>query len=188
MAIFPWYGGLAKGWLYGGAEFLSVQDYKHLQAWADRLLERPAVQRGRMVNRTFGEPSSQLRERHDASDFETKTQDKLAPPVRALNRFALVSVLLKKEQKPDLRHPSKPPPASAPSRHFPPESAAHPAPADPNMRRYSRLNCDGLSYPTAKPTSAASTALLINCRRASCRRSRVRYCSGLIMVAARKWR
>ncbi|MBB2168828.1 glutathione-dependent disulfide-bond oxidoreductase [Gluconacetobacter aggeris] len=77
MAIFPWYGGLAKGWLYGGAEFLSVQDYKHLQAWADRLLERPAVQRGRMVNRTFGEPSSQLRERHEASDFETKTQDKL---------------------------------------------------------------------------------------------------------------
>ncbi|GAA4490149.1 glutathione-dependent disulfide-bond oxidoreductase [Gluconacetobacter tumulicola] len=77
MAIFPWYGGLAKGWLYGGAEFLSVQDYKHLQAWADRLLERPAVQRGRMVNRTSGEPSSQLRERHEASDFETKTQDKL---------------------------------------------------------------------------------------------------------------
>ncbi|MBB2172142.1 glutathione-dependent disulfide-bond oxidoreductase [Gluconacetobacter asukensis] len=77
MAIFPWYGGLAKGWLYGGAEFLSVQDYKHLQAWADRLLERPAVQRGRMVNRMSGEPSSQLRERHEASDFETKTQDKL---------------------------------------------------------------------------------------------------------------
>lgn len=77
MAIFPWYGGLAKDWLYGGAEFLSVQDYKHLQAWADRLLERPAVQRGRMVNRMSGEPSSQLRERHDASDFQTKTQDKL---------------------------------------------------------------------------------------------------------------
>jgi GST-like protein len=78
MAIFPWYGGLAKGWLYGAAEFLSVQDYKNVQRWADMLLERPAVKRGRMVNRTSGEPSSQLHERHDASDFETKTQDKLA--------------------------------------------------------------------------------------------------------------
>jgi GST-like protein len=78
IAIFPWYGGLAKGWQYGAAEFLSVQDYKHVQRWADMLLERPAVQRGRMVNRTSGEPSSQLRERHDASDFETKTQDKVA--------------------------------------------------------------------------------------------------------------
>src|SRR5262245_19849385 len=78
MAIFPWYGGLAKGWLYGGAEFLSVQDYKHVQRWADMLLERPTVKRGRMVNRRSGEPSSQLHERHDASDFETRTQDKLA--------------------------------------------------------------------------------------------------------------
>jgi GSH-dependent disulfide-bond oxidoreductase len=78
IAIFPWYGGLAKGWLYGGAEFLSVQDYKHVQRWADRLLERPAVKRGRMVNRVSGEPSSQLHERHDAGDFETKTQDKVA--------------------------------------------------------------------------------------------------------------
>jgi GST-like protein len=78
MAIFPWYGGLAKGWLYGAAEFLSVQDYRNVQRWADMLLERPAVQRGRMVNRISGEPSSQLHERHDASDFETKTQDKLA--------------------------------------------------------------------------------------------------------------
>ena len=78
MAIFPWYGGLAKGWLYGAAEFLSVQDYKNVQRWADTLLERPAVKRGRMVNRTAGEPSSQLHERHDASDFETKTADKLA--------------------------------------------------------------------------------------------------------------
>ena len=78
MAIFPWYGGLVKGWLYGGAEFLSVQDYKHVNRWADMLLARPAVKRGRMVNRTSGEPSSQLHERHDASDFETKTQDKLA--------------------------------------------------------------------------------------------------------------
>ena len=79
IAILPWYGGLAKGWLYGAAEFLAVQDYKHLQRWADTLLERPAVQRGRMVNRVSGEPSSQLHERHDASDFDTKTQDKIAP-------------------------------------------------------------------------------------------------------------
>jgi len=78
MAIFPWYGGLVKGWQYGAAEFLSVQDYTHVQQWADKLLERPAVTRGRMVNRVSGEPASQLRERHDASDFETKTQDKLA--------------------------------------------------------------------------------------------------------------
>ena len=79
IAIFPWYGGLAKGWAYGAAEFLSVQDYKHVQRWADMLLQRPAVRRGRMVNRTFGEPSSQLHERHDARDFATKTADKLAP-------------------------------------------------------------------------------------------------------------
>jgi GST-like protein len=78
IAIFPWYGGLAKGWAYSAAEFLSVQDYKHVQRWADRVLERPAVQRGRMVNRTFGDPSTQLHERHDASDFATKTPDKLS--------------------------------------------------------------------------------------------------------------
>src|SRR5688572_8520239 len=66
MAIFPWYGGLAKGWLYGAAEFLSVHEYRHVQRWADMLLERPTVQRGRMVNRLSGEPSSQLHERHDA--------------------------------------------------------------------------------------------------------------------------
>ena len=78
MAILPWYGGLVKGWLYGAGEFLSVQDYKNIQRWADTLLARPAVQRGRIVNRNFGEPSSQLHERHDASDFETKTQDKIA--------------------------------------------------------------------------------------------------------------
>ena len=79
MAVFPWYGGLAKGWQYGAAEFLQVQDYRNIQRWADVILARPAVRRGRMVNRTSGEPSSQLHERHDASDFETKTQDKLAP-------------------------------------------------------------------------------------------------------------
>lgn len=78
MAIFPWYGGLAKGWAYEAAEFLNVQDYRHVLRWTEMLLERPAVRRGRMVNRTSGEPSGQLRERHDASDFETRTQDKLA--------------------------------------------------------------------------------------------------------------
>src|SRR5208283_3433265 len=79
MAIFPWYGGLAKGWLYEAAEFLSVQDYRNVQRWADALLERPAVKRGRMVNRVSGKPSSQLHERHSTSDFDTKTQDKIAP-------------------------------------------------------------------------------------------------------------
>jgi GSH-dependent disulfide-bond oxidoreductase len=78
MAIFPWYGGLAKGWLYSAAEFLSVEEYKNVQRWASMLLARPAVQRGRMVNRTYGEPASQLHERHAASDFDTKTQDKIA--------------------------------------------------------------------------------------------------------------
>jgi len=77
IAIWPWYGGLAKGWLYEAAEFLAVQDYKHVQRWADAIGKRPAVIRGRMVNRVFGEPSSQLHERHDPADFETKTQDKV---------------------------------------------------------------------------------------------------------------
>jgi GST-like protein len=79
MAIWPWYGGMAKGWLYEGAEFLAVQDYKNLQRWAEAIYQRPAVQRGRKVNRVQGDPTSQLHERHEASDFETKTQDKLAP-------------------------------------------------------------------------------------------------------------
>ncbi|BAO90976.1 glutathione-dependent disulfide-bond oxidoreductase [Caballeronia cordobensis] len=78
IAIFPWYGGLVNGWLYDAAEFLSVHEYRHVRRWADAIGTRPAVQRGRMVNRTFGEPSSQLHERHDASDFETRTQDKLS--------------------------------------------------------------------------------------------------------------
>jgi GST-like protein len=78
MAVWPWYGGLAKGRLYGAAEFLRVQEYRHVQRWADAIGERPAVRRGRMVNRVSGEPSSQLHERHDAADFDTKTQDKLA--------------------------------------------------------------------------------------------------------------
>jgi GSH-dependent disulfide-bond oxidoreductase len=79
IAIFPWYGDLVMGGLYGASEFLSVQDYKNVRRWADALMERPALRRGRMVNRVYGEPSSQLHERHDASDFDTKTQDKLQP-------------------------------------------------------------------------------------------------------------
>ena len=79
MAVWPWYGGLAKGLLYGAGEFLAVQDYKNVQRWADAIGARPAVKRGRIVNRLQGAPAAQLHERHDASDFETKTQDKLAP-------------------------------------------------------------------------------------------------------------
>jgi GSH-dependent disulfide-bond oxidoreductase len=78
IAVWPWYGGLAKGLLYGAGEFLSVQDYRHVQRWTDQIASRPAVQRGRMVNRTWGEPRSQLHERHAASDFDTRTQDKIA--------------------------------------------------------------------------------------------------------------
>ncbi|MFK0690736.1 glutathione-dependent disulfide-bond oxidoreductase [Mesorhizobium sp. IMUNJ 23033] len=79
MAVWPWYGGLAKGRMYNDSgEFLAVQEYKHVQRWADAIDARPAVKRGRMVNRAFGDPAMQLHERHDASDFETKTQDKLA--------------------------------------------------------------------------------------------------------------
>jgi GST-like protein len=77
MAVWPWYGGLAKGLLYGAGEFLAVQDYKNVQRWADLIGERPAVKRGRIVNRLQGDPKNQLRERHDASDFELRTQDKL---------------------------------------------------------------------------------------------------------------
>lgn len=79
MAVFPWYGGLVKGWLYDAAEFLQVQDYSNVQRWADAIYSRTPVQRGRMVNRTSGDPSTQLHERHDESDFETETQDKVAP-------------------------------------------------------------------------------------------------------------
>jgi GST-like protein len=73
IAAFPWYGALIKGWLYGAAEFLNAHKYLNVQRWVDTILERPAVKRGRMVNRTSGEPSEQLRERHDASDFDTKS-------------------------------------------------------------------------------------------------------------------
>ncbi|PMR72153.1 glutathione-dependent disulfide-bond oxidoreductase [Halomonas heilongjiangensis] len=76
IATWPWYGQLALGRLYDAGEFLQVQEYAHVQRWAKEIDARPAVQRGRMVNRTFGEPSMQLHERHDTDDFETKTQDK----------------------------------------------------------------------------------------------------------------
>ncbi len=79
MAVWPWYGALTKGLLYEAGEFLQVQDYTNVQRWTDLIAARPAVQRGRMVNRAWGEPASQLHERHEASDFETKTQDKIAP-------------------------------------------------------------------------------------------------------------
>ena len=78
MAIWPWYGALAAGVLYEAGEFLDVASYKNVQRWAKQIAERPAVKRGRMVNRAFGDPASQLHERHDASDFDTKTADKLA--------------------------------------------------------------------------------------------------------------
>jgi GST-like protein len=78
MAIWPWYGGLVLNQVYGAAEFLSAGDYRHLLRWARAVGDRPAVRRGRMVNRTSGDPSEQLRERHDASDFDTRTQDKVA--------------------------------------------------------------------------------------------------------------
>ena len=78
IAVWPWYGGLAKGLLYGAGEFLSVKDYKNVQRWADVIGARPAVKRGRIVNRLQGDPAAQLHERHDASDFDLRTQDKLA--------------------------------------------------------------------------------------------------------------
>jgi GST-like protein len=70
IAIWPWYGSLVKGILYEAGEFLSVQEYKHVNRWTDMIAKRPAVQRGRMVNRVWGDPASQLPERHDASDFD----------------------------------------------------------------------------------------------------------------------
>ncbi len=82
MAVWPWYGQLAQGRLYEAGEFLQVQDYRNVQRWTETINARPAVKRGRMVNRTFGDPSQQLHERHDASDFETKTQDRIAPPAK----------------------------------------------------------------------------------------------------------
>ena len=80
MAIWPWYGALAKGQLYEAGEFLQVQAYKNVIRWADAIAQRPAARRGRMVNRTWGPPETQLHERHDASDFSLRTADKLSPP------------------------------------------------------------------------------------------------------------
>ena len=80
IAVWPWYGALAKGLVYGAGEFLSVHEYKNVQRWTDQIAKRPAVKRGRMVNRVSGDPASQLHERHDAGDFETKTQDKIGEP------------------------------------------------------------------------------------------------------------
>jgi GST-like protein len=77
VAIWPWYGGVVRGEMYEAAEFLQVQEYPHVLRWAEELAQRPAVQRGRMVNRLRGELSAQLHERHEASDFDTRTQDKL---------------------------------------------------------------------------------------------------------------
>jgi GST-like protein len=77
MAIWPWYGAVVLGVVYGAGEFLAVHEYKNVLRWTKQVGERPAVKRGRMVNSTTGKPENQLRERHDASDFETKTQDKL---------------------------------------------------------------------------------------------------------------
>ena len=79
IAVWPWYGNLVLNKVYGAAEFLDAASYTHLNRWTNEIRERPAVQRGRMVNRTWGEPEEQLRERHDASDFNTRTQDKLEP-------------------------------------------------------------------------------------------------------------
>jgi len=78
MGIWPWYGALVKGLVYDAGEFLQVQAYKNVQRWTDQIAERPAVKRGRMVNRAAGDPDHPLHERHDASDFDTKTQDKIA--------------------------------------------------------------------------------------------------------------
>ena len=84
IAVWPWYGALAKGLLYGeSGQFLSVHEYKNVQRWTDAIAARPAVKRGRMVNRAFGDPASQLHERHDAGDFDTKTQDKIGEPAKA---------------------------------------------------------------------------------------------------------
>jgi GST-like protein len=79
ISVWPWYGTLIKGQLYGAGEFLEVQAYTHVLRWTDQIAQRAAVKRGRMVNRTWGQTSSQLHERHDASDFDTKTQDRITP-------------------------------------------------------------------------------------------------------------
>ena len=77
MAVWPWYGALAKGLVYEAGEYLAVSEYRNVARWTDAIGQRPAVKRGRMVNRVMGDPASQLHERHDTSDFELRTQDKL---------------------------------------------------------------------------------------------------------------
>jgi GST-like protein len=79
IAIWPWYGATAKGLTYEAGEFLNVAEYTHVIRWADEIAKRPAVQRGRMVNRVVGPLEQQLHERHDAGDFDTRTEDKLNP-------------------------------------------------------------------------------------------------------------
>ena len=79
MAVWPWYGALVKGVVYDAGTFLQVHEYKNVMRWTDQIGARPAVRRGRMVNRVMGDPATQLHERHDASDFDTQTQDKIAP-------------------------------------------------------------------------------------------------------------
>jgi len=79
MATAPWYGAMVKGLSYNAGEFLDVTSYENVVRWADTVMNRPAYVRGRMVNKAWGEPSEQLRERHDASDFETQTWDKIKP-------------------------------------------------------------------------------------------------------------
>ena len=78
MAVWPWYGALVRGLVYDAGEFLQVQQYVHVRRWTDQIAQRPAVQRGRKVNRINGDPADQLHERHDAADFDTRTQDKIA--------------------------------------------------------------------------------------------------------------
>jgi GSH-dependent disulfide-bond oxidoreductase len=85
IAVWPWYGALAKGLIYEAGEFLQVQDYKNVQRWTDAIAQRPAVKRGRMVNRTWGDPASQLHERHDAGDFDTQTQDKIGDKIATVD-------------------------------------------------------------------------------------------------------
>src|SRR5262249_27680939 len=83
MATWPWYGALAKGLVYGAGQFLSLHEYMTVHLGTDQIAKRPAVKRGRMVNRVSGDPASQLHERHDAGDFDTKTQDKIGEGAKA---------------------------------------------------------------------------------------------------------
>src|SRR3546814_15841514 len=127
MAIWPWYGALAKGLVYDAGEFLQVDDYKNVQRWTDQLATRPAVKRGRMVNRVPGDPASQLRERHDASDFDLRTQDKMQDA--ACSHFARRCASRRLTTRPDspLLHRS---PRGAPRRN--PAKTIHDDPGYPH--------------------------------------------------------